>query len=267
MTELVQEKLKTLPDLPGVYLMKNQQGKIIYVGKAIVLKNRVRQYFQSNKNHSVKVRAMVAKIADFETIVTASEVEALILECNLIKKHRPRYNVCLKDDKSYPYLKLTLNEDFPRVFITRRIIDDGSKYFGPYTNSQAVKDSLELLRKLFPLRTCKTLGKRPCLEYHIKRCLAPCVNKISRADYADLVQATGKFLEGKTADVERDLTAKMSNAAENLNFELAAKLRDILLSVKKISEKQKIVTDTGDLDAIGISRLNGEVCAKVQANL
>lgn len=263
MTELVQEKLKTLPDLPGVYLMKNSQGKIIYVGKAIVLKNRVRQYFQSNKNHSVKVRAMVAKIADFETIVTASEVEALILECNLIKKHRPRYNVCLKDDKSYPYLKLTLNEDFPRVFITRRIIDDGSKYFGPYTNSQAVKDSLELLRKLFPLRTCKTLGKRPCLEYHINRCLAPCVNKISRADYSDLVKATEKFLEGKTADVERDLTAKMSNAAENLNFELAAKLRDILLSVKKISEKQKIVTDTGDLDAIGISRLNGEVCAQI----
>ena len=263
MTELVQEKLKTLPDLPGVYLMKNSQGKIIYVGKAIVLKNRVRQYFQSNKNHSVKIRAMVAKIADFETIVTASEVEALILECNLIKKHRPRYNVCLKDDKSYPYLKLTLNEDFPRVFITRRIIDDGSKYFGPYTNSQAIKDSLELLRKLFPLRTCKTLGKRPCLEYHINRCLAPCVDKISRADYSDLVQATEKFLEGKTADVERDLTAKMSNAAENLNFELAAKLRDILLSVKKISEKQKIVTDTGDLDAIGISRLNGEVCAQI----
>ncbi len=263
MTELVQEKLKTLPDSPGVYLMKNLQGKIIYVGKAIVLKNRVRQYFQSNKNHSVKVRAMVAKIADFETIVTASEVEALILECNLIKKHRPRYNVCLKDDKSYPYLKLTLNEDFPRVFITRRIIDDGSKYFGPYTNSQAVKDSLELLRKLFPLRTCKTLGKRPCLEYHINRCLAPCVNKISRADYADLVKATEKFLEGKTADVERDLTAKISQAAESLNFELAAKLRDILLSVKKISEKQKIVTDTGDLDAIGISRLNAEVCAQI----
>ncbi|MBQ7198104.1 MAG: excinuclease ABC subunit UvrC, partial [Selenomonadaceae bacterium] len=263
MTELVQEKLKTLPDSPGVYLMKNSQGKIIYVGKAIVLKNRVRQYFQSNKNHSVKVRAMVAKIADFETIVTSSEVEALILECNLIKKHRPRYNVCLKDDKSYPYLKLTLNEDFPRVFITRRIIDDGSKYFGPYTNSQAVKDSLELLRKLFPLRTCKTLGKRPCLEYHINRCLAPCVNKISRADYADLVKATEKFLEGKTADVERDLTAKISQAAESLNFELAAKLRDILLSVKKISEKQKIVTDTGDLDAIGISRLNAEVCAQI----
>ncbi len=263
MTELVQEKLKTLPDSPGVYIMKDSQGKIIYVGKAIVLKNRVRQYFQKNKNHSPKVIAMVAKIADFETIVTASEVEALILECNLIKKHRPRYNICLKDDKSYPYLKLTLNEDFPRVFITRRIVDDGSKYFGPYTNSQAVKESLELLRKLFPLRTCKTLGKRPCLEFHINRCMAPCVNKISRADYADLVKATEKFLEGRTADVERDLTAKMSKAASDLNFELAAKLRDILFAVKKISEKQKIVTDTGDIDAIGISRLNDEVCAQI----
>ena len=263
MNELVREKLKTLPDSPGVYLMKNSQDKIIYVGKAIVLKNRVRQYFQSNKNHSVKVRAMVEKIADFETIVTASEVEALILECNLIKKYRPRYNICLKDDKSYPYLKLTLNEDFPRVFITRRIIDDGSRYFGPYTNSQAVKDSLELLRKLFPLRTCKTLGKRPCLEYHINRCLAPCVNKISRADYFDLVKATEKFLEGRTADVERDLTAKMNTAADSMNFELAAKLRDILFAVKKISEKQKIITDTGDLDAIGISRLNDEVCAQI----
>lgn len=260
---MLEEKLKTLPDSPGVYLMKDVNGKIIYVGKAKILKNRVRQYFQSNKNHGVKVRAMVAKISDFETIVTASEVEALILECNLIKKYRPRYNVCLKDDKSYPYLKLTLNEDFPRVFITRRIINDGSKYFGPYTNSQAVKDSLELLRKLFPLRTCKTLGKRPCLEYHINRCLAPCVNKISRADYSDLVQATEKFLEGKTADVERDLTAKMNFAADNLNFELAAKLRDILLAVRKISERQKIVTDTGDIDAIGIARLNDEVCAQI----
>ena len=260
---MLEEKLKTLPESPGVYLMKDAQGKIIYVGKAIILKNRVRQYFQANKNHSVKVRAMVAKIADFETIVTASEVEALILECNLIKKYRPRYNICLKDDKSYPYLKLTLAEDFPRVFITRRIIDDGSKYFGLYTNSQAVKDSLELLRKLFPLRTCKTLGKRPCLEYHINRCLAPCVDKISRADYFDLVKATEKFLGGRTTDVERDLTAKMSAAADAMNFELAAKLRDILLSVKKISEKQKIVTDTGDLDAIGISRLNDEVCAQI----
>lgn len=260
---MLEEKLKTLPESPGVYIMKDAAGKIIYVGKAIILKNRVRQYFQKNKNHSPKVRAMVAKIVDFETIVTASEVEALILECNLIKKHRPRYNICLKDDKSYPYLKLTLAEKFPRVFVTRRIEKDGSKYFGPYTNSFAVKESLELLRKLFPLRTCKNFPARPCLEFHIGRCLAPCVNKISAENYSYLVKAVEKFLKGHTAEVEKDLQAKMLTAAESLNFELAAKLRDVLLSVKKISEKQKIVTDAGNLDAVGLARLNSEVCAQI----
>ncbi len=260
---LLEEKLKTLPESSGVYIMKDAAGKIIYVGKAIILKNRVRQYFQKNKNHSPKVRAMVAKIVDFETIVTASEVEALILECNLIKKHRPRYNICLKDDKSYPYLKLTLAEKFPRVFVTRRVEKDGSKYFGPYTNSSAVKESLELLRKLFPLRTCKNFPARPCLEFHIGRCLAPCVNKISAENYSYLVKAVEKFLEGHTAEVEKDLQAKMTAAAESLNFELAAKLRDVLLSVKKISEKQKIVTDAGNLDAVGLARLNSEVCAQI----
>ena len=161
------------------------------------MKNRVRQYFHSNKNHSTKVKAMVAKIVDFETIVTASEVEALILECNLIKKYRPRYNICLKDDKTYPYLKISLNEKFPRVLVTRRVEKDGSRYFGPYTNSFAVKESLELLRKLFPLRTCKNFPARPCLEFHIGRCLAPCVNKISAENYSYLVKAVEKFLEGK----------------------------------------------------------------------
>ena len=260
---MLEEKLKTLPESSGVYIMKDAAGKIIYVGKAIILKNRVRQYFQKNKNHSPKVRAMVAKIVDFETIVTASEVEALILECNLIKKHRPRYNICLKDDKSYPYLKLTLAEKFPRVFVTRRIEKDGSKYFGPYTNSFAVKESLELLRKLFPLRTCKNFPARPCLEFHIGRCLAPCVNKISAENYSYLVKAVEKFLEGHTAEVEKDLQAKMTAAAEDLNFEMAAKFRDVLLSVKKISEKQKIVTDAGNLDAVGLARLNSEVCAQI----
>ena len=193
---MIEEKLKTLPESPGVYIMKDAAGKIIYVGKAIILKNRVRQYFQKNKNHSPKVRAMVAKIADFETIVTASEVEALILECNLIKKHRPRYNICLKDDKSYPYLKLTLAEKFPRVFVARRVEKDGSKYFGPYTNSFAVKASLELLRKLFPLRTCKKFPARPCLEFQIGRCLAPCVNKIS-AERKDILPKLKKIYKLK----------------------------------------------------------------------
>ena len=255
---MIQEKLKTLPEEPGVYLMKDARGKIIYVGKARVLKNRVRQYFQANKNHGAKVKAMVAKIADFETIITATEVEALILECNLIKKHRPRYNICLKDDKSYPYLKITA-----RIVLTRRVTHDGSKYFGPYTSGLAVKDTLQLLRKIFPLRTCKTFAKRPCLAFHIKRCAAPCANKISREDYMRFVNAAEKFLEGRTSQIERELSKQMLDAAENLNFEQAARLRDILSAIKKVTEKQKIVTDTGDVDAIGLARLDGETCAQI----
>ena len=260
--DILQEKLKTLPDAPGVYLMKDARGKIIYVGKARVLKNRVRQYFQANKNHGAKVKAMVAKVVDFETIITASEVEALILECNLIKKHRPRYNISLKDDKSYPYLRLTA-ENFPRIILTRRIIHDGSRYFGPYTSGLAVKETLQLLRKIFPLRTCKTFAKRPCLEFHIKRCLAPCAEKISCENYLQIVKAAEKFLEGRTAQIERTLAAQMNEAAQTLNFEMAARLRDILAAVRKVTEKQKIVSDTGDADAIGLARLDGETCAQI----
>lgn len=254
MTDIVAEKLKLLPDKPGVYLMKNAEGRIIYVGKAIVLKNRVRQYFQSGKNHSPKVRAMVSHIADFEIIMTASEVEALILECNLIKKHRPRYNISLKDDKSYPYVKVTVQEEFPRVYITRRILKDGARYFGPYTNATAVHESLKLLRRLFPLRTCKHLQERPCLEYHIKRCLAPCVGKVEKADYDAMIKAVLLFLEGRTEDVEKELQFRMEQAAESFHFEVAARLRDQLLAVRKVAEKQNIVTGSGDQDAVGIAR-------------
>lgn len=254
MTDIVAEKLKLLPDKPGVYIMKNAEGRIIYVGKAIVLKNRVRQYFQSGKNHSPKVRAMVSHIADFEIIMTASEVEALILECNLIKKHRPRYNISLKDDKSYPYIKVTVQEDFPRVFITRRILKDGARYFGPYTNATAVHESLKLLRRLFPLRTCKHLQERPCLEYHIKRCLAPCAGKVEKGDYDAMIRAVLLFLEGRTEDVEKELQLRMEQAAESFNFEVAARLRDQLLAVRKIAEKQNIVTGSGDQDAVGLAR-------------
>ena len=260
--DALQEKLKTLPESPGVYLMKDIRGKIIYVGKARVLKNRVRQYFQSNKNHGAKVKAMVAKVADFETIITASEVEALILECNLIKQHRPRYNISLKDDKSYPYLRVTA-EEFPRIILTRRVIHDGSRYFGPYTSGLAIKETLALLRKIFPLRTCKTFAKRPCLEFHIKRCVAPCANKISREDYMRFVNAAEKFLEGRTAQVEKEISAQMNDAAEALDFEQAARLRDILMAIRKVVEKQKIVTDVGDADAIGIAQLEGETCAQI----
>ncbi len=260
MNDLIEKKLKTLPENPGVYLMKNFDGKIIYVGKAKILKNRVRQYFQSNKNHSPKVVAMVKKIFDFETIITKTEVEALILESNLIKKFRPRYNILLKDDKNYPFLKIT-SEKFPRILITRKKIHDGGKYFGPYTNS--VKENLQLLQKIFPLRTCKNFQNRPCLEFHIKRCLAPCANKISEENYLEIVKSAEKFLSGKTSEVEKNLQEKMSAAAEDLNFELAAKFRDILLSIKKFSEKQKIISDVGDVDAIGFSRKNSEVCVQI----
>ena len=263
MTEIVEDKLKLLPDSPGVYIMKNAQGKIIYVGKAVVLKNRVRQYFQQNKGHTPKVRAMVEKIADFEIIMTSSEVEALILECNLIKKHRPRYNISLKDDKTYPYVKVTLSEEYPRIFITRRVIKDGSKYFGPYTNVTAVHESLKLLRRLFPLRTCRRLGERPCLEYHIKRCLAPCVGKVEKTEYDLMIKSAIHFLEGRTEEVEHELSSQMQAAAEEYRFELAARLRDQLTAVRKVAEKQNIVTGKGDQDAVGMARSDLGVCVQI----
>ncbi|WP_294159068.1 excinuclease ABC subunit UvrC [uncultured Selenomonas sp.] len=263
MPDVVREKLKLLPENPGVYIMKNAAGKIIYVGKAVVLKNRVRQYFQSQRNHTPKVRAMVANVADFEFIMTASEVEALILECNLIKKHRPRYNISLKDDKSYPYVKVTLQEAFPRVYLTHRIAKDGARYFGPYTNVTAVHESLKLLRRLFPLRNCKTLQDRPCLEYHIHRCLAPCVGKVEKEEYDEMIRSVLLFLEGRTEAVERELEARMKAAAADYQFELAARLRDQLAAVKKVAEKQNIVTGAGDQDAIGMARAAVGACVQV----
>ena len=255
MTDLVAEKLKLLPDSPGVYIMKDARGKIIYVGKAIVLKNRVRQYFQSGKHQAPKVRAMVAKIADFETILTHSEVEALILECNLIKKHRPRYNISLKDDKSYPYLKVTLADEYPRVVVTRRVTKDGSRYFGPYTSAGAMHESVKLLKRLFPLRTCKNMKvERPCLEYHIKRCLAPCCEPVDKEEYGAMIREVCLFLEGRTEQVEKELSRRMTEAAEDYDFERAARLRDQIAAVRKVAEKQNIVTGSGDQDAIGMAR-------------
>ena len=263
MTDLVAEKLKLLPDSPGVYIMKDARGKIIYVGKAIVLKNRVRQYFQSSRNQAPKVRAMVSHVADFETIMTANEVESLILEANLIKKHRPRYNIRLKDDKSYPYVKVTVQEEYPRVFITRRVLRDGARYFGPYTNVTALRDSLKLLKRLFPLRTCRIMPDRPCLEYHIKRCLAPCVEKVTEEDYRAMIHAVLLFLEGRTDDVERELEHRMDLAAEGYHFETAARLRDQLTAVRKAAERQNIVTGAGDQDAIGMARAAMGVCVQI----
>ena len=263
MTEIVKEKLALLSDSPGVYIMKDEKGKIIYVGKARVLKNRVRQYFQNSANHTPKVRAMVAKIADFETIITATEVEALILECNLIKKHRPRYNISLKDDKTYPYVKVTLREEYPRVYITRRILKDGSRYFGPYTNVGALHDSIKLLRKMFPLRTCKTMGERPCLEYHIKRCLAPCMGNVDKGEYFAMINSVCLFLEGRTGEVEKNLQKNMEDAAENFEFERAARFRDQLAAVKKVAERQNIVTGAGDQDVIGMARSSVGACVEI----
>lgn len=260
---VVAEKLKLLPTNPGVYLMKNNRQQIIYVGKAINLKNRVRQYFQSSRNHNAKTITMVSHIADFETIITKNELEALILECNLIKKHHPKYNIMLRDDKTYPYLKITLNEDYPRLVITRRVIKDGSRYFGPYTNVTAMRETLKILRRLFPLRTCKHLGERPCLEYHIKRCLAPCANYVDKQTYGEMVKSVCLFLEGRSETIEQNLTTQMQKAAENLQFEMAARLRDQLLAVRQVMEKQKILTDTGDMDAIGLVSSHIGTCIQV----
>ncbi len=263
MTDEVQEKLQILPDKPGVYLMKDAQGRIIYVGKAVNLKNRVRSYFQSSRNHSPKVQALVARIADLEYIVTASEIEALIFECNLIKKHHPKYNISLRDDKTYPYIKVTA-EEYPRVFATRKVLKDGARYFGPYTSAGAVHETLRLLKKLFPLRSCRKLdAPRPCLEHHIKRCLAPCSGQVDQAEYQEMIRAVCLFLEGRSDAVAQSLRRRMEAAAEQLNFELAAKLRDQLAAVEKITEKQNIVTGSGDQDAIGLARSALGTCVQV----
>lgn len=258
------QKLKNLPDKPGVYLMKDDQGRIIYVGKAVLLTNRVRSYFQSSRNHSAKVQAMVARIVDLEYIVTGSEIEALILECNLIKKHRPKYNISLRDDKTYPYIKVTAQEEFPRLYVTRRVQKDGARYFGPYTNAGSVHEVIQLMRKLFPLRSCRTLtARRPCLEYHIKRCLAPCASMVDAAVYQGMIKEVCLLLEGRSDTVIRSLKKRMEVAAENLEFELAAKLRDQLAAVEQVRRKQNIVTGAGDQDVIGLARSALGTCAQV----
>lgn len=262
--------LKNLPDKPGVYLMKNSLGEVIYVGKAKILKNRVKSYFQNSKNHSEKVKVLVKNIAEFEYIVTDSEMEALILECNLIKKYSPKYNILLKDDKFYPFIKITIKDDFPRVFVTRNFSRDGSKYFGPYTNGTAVYETIDLIYKIFPLRTCKLSIKengepiRPCLNYHIKKCLAPCGGYISKYEYGKMINEIIDILSGKDTYVTKMLKTEMENAAENLEFEKAASLRDKILSIEAIVEKQKIFkTMEGDEDFINIDQDEKDSCIQV----
>lgn len=262
--------LKILPDKPGVYIMKNSLGEVIYVGKAKVLKNRIRQYFQNSKNHSEKVRVMVKNISEFEYIVTDTEMEALILECNLIKKYSPRYNIALKDDKFYPFIKITTTDDFPRVYVTRNFAKDGNKYFGPYTNATAVYEVMELIKKIFPIRTCKRLinegGEltRPCLNYHINLCKAPCGGHISKKDYGEIINEIINILIGKDLSIIKTLKCKMEKAAEELEFENAAKLRDKIIAIENIIEKQKMFTiKEGDEDFINISSDSKDSCIQI----
>ena len=248
----IQEELKKLPGKPGVYLMHDEKDAIIYVGKAISLKNRVRQYFQSSRNKGAKIEQMVTHISRFEYIVTDSELEALVLECNLIKEHRPKYNTMLMDDKTYPFIKVTVNEPFPRVMMARRMKKDKAKYFGPYTSAGAVKDTIELIRKLYHIRSCnrslpKDIGKeRPCLNYHIHQCYAPCQGYISREEYRKSIDEVVRFLNGNYDPILKELEEKMLDASENLEFEKAIEYSELLASVQKIAQKQKITDTAGD---------------------
>ena len=251
----IQEQLKKLPDSPGVYLHKDAFGQIIYVGKAISLKNRVRQYFHSPKNHPAKVRKMVEHIAEFEYITTGTEMEALILECNLIKKYTPKYNVLLRDDKTYPYIKVTLGEDYPRILKTRRIVNDGSKYFGPYADAGAVNVIIDILNAAYELKRCATArfpeNCTPCLNYHIHQCRGICQGDVSPKEYAESISKAINFLSGKDKDLMKTLTSRMKEAAECMDFETAAALRDSIEAAKTITEKQRVVLmHKEDLDIV-----------------
>ncbi|HEY8347202.1 MAG TPA: excinuclease ABC subunit UvrC [Symbiobacteriaceae bacterium] len=263
----LEEQVKLLPDRPGCYVFKDANGRIIYVGKARNLKNRVRQYFQSSRNLTAKVLAMVNQIASIEHIVTDTEVEALILESNLIKKHKPKYNIRLRDDKQYPYLRLTLGEKWPRLVVSRTMRKDGSRYFGPFTSAQPMWETMKLARRLFPLRTCNDPSRHPraCLQYHIGRCLGPCLPDFDRhQEYEQAVKDLAAFLEGRTDEVISRLKARMEEAAERLEFERAAELRDQIAAIQKVTEKQKIIShDMADLDAIAYARSHDEACVQV----
>jgi len=265
----LQHKLSNLPTAPGVYLMRNEAGEVIYVGKAVNLRNRVRSYFQKSAAHPLKVRVMVEHIHDLEIIVTDSEVEALILENHLIKEYSPRYNVRLKDDKTYPYIKVTVQEDFPRVLMVRRRLNDGARYFGPYTDVTAVKKTLSFLRTLFPLRTCSKKivegqQDRPCLNYHIGRCLAPCAGLVSKEKYGEMIAEVIMFLEGRIDRLIPELTEKMHQAAAKLEFERAARFRNQIRGLQTLAERQKMVAQHNeDQDYLGCARYGELACVQV----
>lgn len=265
---VLEEKLKNLPEQPGVYLMKDQKGLIIYVGKAINLKNRVRSYFSSQHPNSPKTRMLVASIRDLDFIITDSEIEALILESNLIKKHKPKFNIRLIDDKYWPFIRVTINEPYPRLEITRSAKKDGSRYFGPYTNAGAVHETLRLLKSIFPLRSCKQTSfakqTRPCLNSHIGRCSAPCAELISQEDYRKMITEVIQFLEGRQESLVKALKEKMTGAAEEMNFEKAAEFRDQIQALEAIIAKQKVMSGRlGDLDVVNYARGSSETCVQV----
>lgn len=256
----IQEELKKLPGKPGVYLMHDEKDEIIYVGKAVSLKNRVRQYFQSSRNKGAKIEQMVTQIARFEYIVTDSELEALVLECNLIKEHNPKYNTMLKDDKTYPFIKVTVNEDYPRILFSRKMKKDKAKYFGPYTSAGAVKDVIELVRKLFRIRSCnrslpRDIGKeRPCLYYHMKQCDGPCQGYISEEDYRGYIRQALNFLNGNVKDTVEELERKMQEASQDMRYEEAVEYRDLINSIKAIGERQKITSyGNDDKDVLAVA--------------
>ena len=266
----IQEELKKLPGRPGVYIMHDEKDHIIYVGKAVSLKNRVRQYFQSSRNKGVKIEQMVTHIRRFEYIVTDSELEALVLECNLIKEHHPKYNTMLMDDKTYPFIKVTTSEAFPRVVLSRKMLKDKARYFGPYTSSQAVRDTIDLIHKLYHLRSCsrslpRDIGKeRPCLNYHIKQCEAPCQGYISQEEYGKAVNEVLRFLNGNYDTVLGELEEKMNAASEALEFERAIEYRELISSVKKVAQKQKITDSSGeDRDVLAVASQEEDAVVQV----
>jgi len=258
-SSLITEQLQRLPDSPGVYLMKDAAGNILYVGKATSLNHRVRSYFGARGKLTLKLQRLVARAAELDFFVTASEHEALILELNLIKRHHPRYNVRFKDDKTFPYLKISTNEDWPRVYTTRRLEPDGGRYFGPFTNARSVRQTLKVIKGIFPFRTCSkaitATDSRACLEYYMGRCLAPCIGEVSRQEYAEIIREVILFLEGKQEKIVTELEGKMRQAAAGLDFEKAALLRDQIQAIHEVIEGQKIATTVkGEQDVIAFAQ-------------
>ncbi len=261
----IEEELKKLPHKPGVYVMRDKDDNIIYVGKAISLRNRVRQYFRKT-DKTARIEKMVSLIDHFEYIVVDNEAEALILECNLIKKNRPKFNVLLKDDKTYPYIKIDLKSDYPGVFITRRLINDGSKYFGPYANPGAAKEMVDFIKQKYKIRQCRTLKERtrPCLNYHINRCLAPCMGYVTKEEYRKQIDEIIDLLDGKTNKVIKELEEKMQEAANKFEYEKAAELRDRIQAIERASEKQKVSNiSENNIDAIGIAKSELQICIEI----